>query len=67
VVELFLFGHLFLVVGNPNILICFLLLPEVMEQGASLFLICGSADGNGLDMSSKGHMGSCNIYKPSRC
>jgi hypothetical protein len=31
VVERFLFGHLFLVVGNPNALICFPLFGEAME------------------------------------
>jgi hypothetical protein len=30
-VEFFLFGYLFLVVGNPNTLICFPLLGEIME------------------------------------
>jgi hypothetical protein len=30
-VELFLFGHLFLVVGDPNTLICFPLFGEVIE------------------------------------
>jgi hypothetical protein len=29
-IELFLFGHLFLMVGNPNTLICFLLHGEIM-------------------------------------
>jgi hypothetical protein len=64
-VEYFLFGCLILVIGDPNILICLPLLCEVMELGISSFLICSSADGNGLDMSLKGYMGSCNLCKLS--
>jgi hypothetical protein len=66
-IELFLFGHLFFVVGNPNILICFPLLGEVMEQGASSFLICSIADGNSLYVPPKGHMGCRNLCKLSHC
>jgi hypothetical protein len=64
-VELFLFGYLFLVVGNAHILICFPLLGESMEESASLLLICSMTDGNSLHMLSKGYMGSCNLCKLS--
>jgi hypothetical protein len=63
IVELFLFSYLFLVVSNPNILIYFPLLGEVMEQGTSSFFIYGTADGNSFHISPKGHMGSCDLSK----
>jgi hypothetical protein len=66
-IELFLFGHLFLVVGDPNILICFPLLGDIMEQGTLSFLICSIDDSNNLYMSLTGHMGSHNLCKLHRC